>query len=322
LTIRRAPLPAIVRRNSDRGPATTKDGVLPASVPTDRATTDRRGGARSSGTSSDLVAKRDDRVHHEETMTSPLDQREDDHSTTGEDHRRVIAIDGPAAAGKTTVARALADRLGATFLDTGLLYRAVTLAALRAGIDPSDGEAIARLARESRFEIIPPRTPEQSEEILLDGELVTPLLRTSTIDRHVSAVSAHPEVRAVLLPIQRRIAAEGIVVMVGRDITTVVVPDAGVKVFLNASPGERARRRLAELAAHGRSGSFREMLREIERRDRVDSTRAVAPLRAGENVSVVETDGREVATIVEEIAEFAQRAWQDDALAVRVVVDR
>jgi cytidylate kinase len=255
-------------------------------------------------------------------MSSSLDHREDDRPMTGEDHRRVIAIDGPAAAGKTTVARALADRLGATFLDTGLLYRAVTLAALRAGLDPSDGDAIARLARMSRFKILPPRMPDQVEEILLDGEVVTPQLRTADIDRHVSAVSAHPDVRAALLPIQRRIAADGTVVMVGRDITTVVVPDAGIKVFLNASPAERARRRLKEIAAHGRGESFHDTLRDIERRDRADSTRAVAPLRAGDNVMVVETDGRGVENIVEEIVELARRRWQDDPMAIRVAADR
>jgi cytidylate kinase len=243
-------------------------------------------------------------------MTDQIDQRDNDRPTTGGDHRLVIAIDGPAAAGKTTVARALADRLGATYLDTGLLYRAITLAALDAGLSPGDGDAIARLARECRLRVLPPRAPGEPEHVELDGRIVTHRLRTPEVDRHVSAVSSHKQVRAALLPIQRRIAAEGKVVMVGRDITTVVVPDAGVRIYLNASPEERARRRLKELTAAGADGDFASMLHEIKRRDLADSTREVAPLRAGEGVTIVETDGRSVAEIVDEIADLACRAWQ------------
>jgi cytidylate kinase len=282
----------------------------------------RGGGTTTCRAAEVLVAKEADLLHREEAMSSLPEHPEDDRPTTGEDHRRVIAIDGPAAAGKTTVARALADRLGATFLDTGLLYRAVTLAALRGGIAPTDGGEIARLARKSRFTIIPPRTPDQNEEILLDGEVVTPELRTASIDRHVSSVSAHPEVRAALLPIQRQIAADGTVVMVGRDITTVVVPDAGVKVFLHASPAERARRRLKEIEGLGRDVTLDDMLREIERRDHADSTRATAPLRASDAATVVETDGRGVVDIVEEIAALAEQTWQDDPMAGRAAADR
>jgi cytidylate kinase len=321
-TRRGAPSLAIDRRSNGCDPATTEAGILRAPRRRERATTGHRDGGASNGISKDRVASHDGRLHHEETMSSSPDHREDEVPTSGEDHRRVIAIDGPAAAGKTTVARALADRLGATFLDTGLLYRALTLATLRAGIDPTDGDAIARLARQSRFTILPPRTPDQIEEILLDGEVVTPELRTAAIDRHVSAVSAHPNVRAALLPIQRRIAAAGTVVMVGRDITTVVIPDAGIKVFLNASPAERARRRLRELAALGRNDTFEDTLREIERRDRADSTRAIAPLRAGNNVTVVETDGRDVAEIVDEIAALARRIWHDDPMTIQCAAGR
>ncbi|HKG26479.1 MAG TPA: (d)CMP kinase, partial [Thermomicrobiales bacterium] len=164
----------------------------------------------------------------------------------------MIAIDGPVASGKTTVARALAARLGATYLDTGLLYRAVTLAALRAGLSPADGEAIARMTRESQLQIVPSKAPGESEQVLVNGEVVTPALRTAEVNRYVSEVSAHQAVRSALLPIQQQMAADGTVVMAGRDITTVVVPDAGVKVFLRASLDERARRRLQENEVLGR----------------------------------------------------------------------
>lgn len=244
-------------------------------------------------------------------MSNPLDHREDGRPTTGEDHRHVIAIDGPAAAGKTTVARALADRLGATYLDTGLLYRTVTLAALRAGLAPTDGEAIARLARQCDIRVLPPRNPGETEHILLDGELVTPELRTAEIDRHVSAVSAHQGVRDELLPIQRRIASDGTVVMVGRDITTVVVPNAGVRVYLNASSEERARRRHKELQEQGRTESFTSVLDDVRRRDLADSSRVAAPLHAGKGVTIVETDGRGVDEIVDEIVELARETWRE-----------
>jgi len=185
------------------------------------------------------------------------------------------------------VARALAARLGATYLDTGLLYRAVTLAALRAGLSPADGEAIARMTRESQLQIVPSKAPGESEQVLVNGEVVTPALRTAEVNRYVSEVSAHQAVRSALLPIQQQMAADGTVVMAGRDITTVVVPDAGVKVFLRASLDERARRRLQENEVLGRRETFESVRRDIERRDLADSSRAVAPLRTFAAVSGV-----------------------------------
>jgi CMP/dCMP kinase len=270
---------------------------------------DRRGSGSgmTNGTRPSLAGDQD---HHEDAMSNSLDHRENGPPTNGEDHRRVIAIDGPAAAGKSTVARALADRLGATYLDTGLLYRTVTLAAIRAGLAPDDGEAIARLARQCTINVLPPRNPGETEHILLDGELVTPELRTAEIDRNVSAVSAHQGVRDELLPVQRRIASDGTVVMVGRDITTVVIPNAGVRVYLNASPEERARRRHKELQARGRTESYASVLDDIRRRDLADSSRAAAPLHAGKGVTIVETDGRSVDAIVDEIVDLARKSWQ------------
>jgi cytidylate kinase len=220
----------------------------------------------------------------------------------------VIAIDGPAAAGKSTVARALADRLGAIYLDTGLLYRTVTLAVLRGGIPLNAGTRQAALAESLDLHIAPPHRPGEPERMFLAGEDVTTLLRSPEVNRHVSEVSAHPEVRATLLPRQRKLADGKKVVMVGRDIASVVIPDAGVKVFLDASPEERARRRILEMPA---GADYEEVLADIRRRDFADSTRETAPLKAAEGVLVIQTDGRTVDSIVEEIAGLAESLWQE-----------
>lgn len=223
----------------------------------------------------------------------------------------MIAIDGPAAAGKTTIARALARRLNATYLDTGALYRAVTLAALRAGVPLDAGERIAQLARSLTIRVIPPGPGEDRERVMLNGEDVTDAIRSPAVDATVSQVAAIPEVRAALLPIQRELASRGRVVIAGRDITTVVVPDAGVRIYLSASPEERARRRFLELQARGCHTDYETVLQEIRQRDRADMSRAVAPLRVAPGVTIVETDGRTVSEIVEEIAQLALRVWEE-----------
>lgn len=222
----------------------------------------------------------------------------------------MVAIDGPAAAGKTTVAERLAERIGALFFDTGLLYRAATLLALRAGVDPGDGPAIAGLLRSCDIAIRPPSVADgRTSDVLIAGEDATPLLRTPEIDRHVSAVSAHPVVRDELLPIQRRIAGQGRVVMVGRDIATVVVPDAGVKVYLDASDAERARRRHRELVLRGLDVPADVVLAELRRRDVADASRASSPLRRADDAVVVDSDGKTVDEVTEEIAGIAERTW-------------
>jgi cytidylate kinase len=223
-------------------------------------------------------------------------------SGPGEDHRRVVAVDGPAAAGKSTVARALAERLGAMLFDTGTLYRAVTLAALRHGVRFDDGPALATLAGERHIDVAPPSTPDgRLYDVLLDGEDVTWPIRDPKVEAGVSQVAAHPEVRAALLPTQRRIASAGPVVMVGRDIGTVVVPDAGVKIFLEASLDERARRRHEELVGRGEETSLAEVEADLERRDAIDRGRSAAPLRAAPDAVVVQTDGLSVAEVTDRI---------------------
>jgi len=231
-------------------------------------------------------------------------------TATSHDHRRVITIDGPVAAGKSTVARELADRIGAILFDTGTLYRAITLAALRREIDPGAGAALADLAETRRIDVGRP-TPGFGRlyDVSLDGEDVTDLLRSAEVDRHVSAVSAHPAVRAALLPVQREIAGRGMVVMVGRDTGSVVVPNAGLKVYLDASPEERARRRHAEITARGGGLTYDAVLADLRRRDAYDASREVSPLRVPDGAVAISSDGKTVAGLVEEIAALARARW-------------
>lgn len=226
------------------------------------------------------------------------------------DHRRVIAIDGPAAAGKTTVARQLANEIGATLFDTGALYRSVTLDAFRNGVDANDEAALTEIARTARFELRPPTVDDgRSVDVLLDGEDVTWAIRTPLIDANVSDVSKHPGVRAALLDLQRQIASGVAMVMVGRDVGTVVAPDAGVKIYLDASVEERARRRIAELLERGVEIDEAAIVADLRERDRIDSTRALAPLGAAEDAVRIDSDGKSIEEVVAEISGLVHEAW-------------
>jgi cytidylate kinase len=199
---------------------------------------------------------------------------------------RVIAIDGPAGSGKSTIGRAVAARLGLEYLDTGAMYRSVAFAALGRGIDPADHEAVAALAPTLLIVI--------GERVTVDGEDATAAIRGPEVTRAVSAVAANPEVRAELVRRQRAWAAErGGGVMEGRDIGTVVFPDAELKVYLTADESERLRRRAVEAGE--------EVARDIARRDAADSTRAASPLQAAEDALVIDTTGRAIDEIVEEV---------------------
>jgi CMP/dCMP kinase len=212
----------------------------------------------------------------------------------------IVAIDGPAASGKSTVGYLLAQLLDYLFFDTGVMYRAVTWAALDRGVTIGDEASVSRLAREVDIDLAAPHAEQNDGRhctVLLDGIDITWKVRKPEVDRHVSSVSAYPEVRAALTVQQRRIARRygsgeadrpG-VIMVGRDIGTVVVPDAPIKIYMDASAEERARRRHRELAARGKPVEYAMVLADIQHRDAVDSQRDVAPLRAANDAVIVDT---------------------------------
>jgi cytidylate kinase len=213
---------------------------------------------------------------------------------------RTVAIDGPSGAGKSTIGFALARRIDATFVDTGLMYRALTLAALSRGTNVDDGMALGALAGEHRIEVERP-TPELTdrfETVRLDGRDVTDEVRSPDVERAVSAVSRHAEVRSAMLGVQRAAAARGDTVMVGRDIGTVVLPDATLKVFLTAPAEVRAERRAAEM---GRPDRYEEYLAEILSRDAADANRSIAPLRQADGALVIDTGQLDVDACVDVI---------------------
>jgi CMP/dCMP kinase len=211
----------------------------------------------------------------------------------------IIAIDGPAGSGKSTVARGLARRLGYTYLDSGALYRAVTLAALESDTDLDDGEALGRLAADARIELRERDNPYV--QVLLDGRDVSEQIRAPSVTSASSRVAAHGQVRDALLAKQRGLIANGDWVAEGRDIGTVVAPDAPVKAFLTADPAERARRRVAELRDRGVEAEAGDVQRAIEQRDRVDSTRSVAPLRPADDAVLIDTTGLRADEVIERV---------------------
>lgn len=205
--------------------------------------------------------------------------------------RPIVAIDGPAGAGKSTVARRLAEALGYVLVDTGAMYRAVALAASRAGIPWNDAERVAGLARGilGAHSLAFERDQELGLRVKLGGEDVSEAIRTPEIAHGASTVSAHGEVRAVLLDLQRQAGQGGGVVLEGRDIGTVVFPEADVKFFLTASPEIRARRRHDELVGKGQNVTLEATLAEVQERDARDEGRAVAPLRKADGAVVVDS---------------------------------
>lgn len=206
----------------------------------------------------------------------------------------MIAIDGPAGSGKSTAARALAERLCLPHVDTGAMYRAVTLKALNAGVDPGDEDGLQRLLDGTEIDLVDGR-------VLLDQSDVTAAVRSAAVTASVSQVAAVPKVRHWMLQRQRRLVAERGGVMEGRDIGTVVLPAADLKVFLTAAPEVRARRRAAELQEEGVATTLAAVLEEIEARDRTDAQREVSPLRRAPDAVVIDSTGRSVDDVVGEI---------------------
>jgi CMP/dCMP kinase len=217
-----------------------------------------------------------------------------------------VDIDGPSGAGKSTVGHALAERIDANFVDTGLMYRALTLAALERGIALDDGPALADLVAGCRIEVERAR-PDQTdrlETVLLDGRDLTLDVRAPRVDRAVSAVSRHPEVRDAMIGVQRAAARRGSVVMVGRDIGTVILPDATLKVYLTADPEVRAARRAAEMGRPERLDAY---LAEIRRRDAADTGRGGGPRRNPEGAPILHTSNLGVDECVDAIETALER---------------
>jgi CMP/dCMP kinase len=224
----------------------------------------------------------------------------------GMSYPEIIAIDGPAASGKTTVANLLAVRWGYLFFDTGVMYRAVTWLALEKGISTKDEPAVSRLAHDVQIDVMPPSIADGREyDVLADGIDVTWKIRNSQVDKKVSKVSAYPDVRKALTEQQRRIGLRGKVIMVGRDIGTVVLPEADLKVYLDASVMERAKRRYQQRIDRGGKADFEKILKALKKRDRKDSTREIAPLRPAEDAVIINTDELTIDEVVARIEELA-----------------
>lgn len=222
----------------------------------------------------------------------------------------VIAIDGPAASGKSTLGYMLAQRLGFLYLDTGSMYRAATLAVLLRGIDPLDETAVTALVQGIDMDIVPAPDAADGRQytVLLDGRDVTAAIRQPDVDTHVSAVSSYPLVREEMVRRQREFGQRGRVVMVGRDIGTVVLPAAPLKLYITASAAERALRRWRDRQAQGHETAYADILADVNRRDEFDSTRSHSPLRPATDAIVIDSTGRSPQEVLDEILAYATEA--------------
>jgi cytidylate kinase len=210
----------------------------------------------------------------------------------------IVAIDGPSGAGKSTLAKRLARELGFMYLDTGAMYRALALKILRQGLDLDDQERLAALVNATKIDLIEARA---NLKVLLDGVDVSDLIRTPEVSQMASKVSAFPVVRKRMLDLQRALGQNGSVVAEGRDIGTVIFPNAEVKIYLDASVNERARRRYEELRNRGRAVSFEDTVREIEERDKRDSERDLAPLKKAEDALAIDSSALGADAVAEQV---------------------
>lgn len=221
-----------------------------------------------------------------------------------ESARPPIAIDGPAVSGKSSVGKQFAARIGYRFLDTGLMYRAATWNAVQSGVDVSDSGAVARAAERMEFSVV---DDEQGGNlIIVNGKDVTAHLHSTQVDDSVSSVATVGRVREIMVAEQRRLAGEGDIVMVGRDIGTVVIPDAPLKIYLTASARTRAIRRHRDFLAEGTEVEFDDILSSMERRDLVDSSRKDSPLRPADDARVIDTDSLSFDQVVDLLTELAK----------------
>ena len=214
---------------------------------------------------------------------------------------KIIAIDGPSASGKSTLGNKLAQELGYLYFDTGVMYRAITWLALQKKMEISDEAGITRLAETTPIDVRPPSIQDgRAYDVIVDGQDITWDIRRPEVDGNVSPVSAYAGVRKALSAQQRRIGMRGNVVMVGRDIGTVVLPKAGLKIYLDASAEERARRRYEELRQRGEPADYDEILRAMRKRDQIDSNRAVAPLRPAKDAHILCSDGLDAQQVLQQ----------------------
>lgn len=225
----------------------------------------------------------------------------------------IVAIDGPAASGKSTVGGLLAAHLGYVYFDTGVMYRAVTWAALEQGVAIDDESGVTELARQLVIDVVRPTANDGRQyTVLSDGQDVTWEIRRPEVDRGVSPVSAYPGVRSALTTQQRRIGSKGQIVMVGRDIGTVVLPDADLKIYLDASAEERARRRCDEMVRRGETARYAAVLASVRRRDQIDSDRDVAPLRAADDAVVIDTTCLDISQVMDRVIALVDGQWAAD----------
>lgn len=218
---------------------------------------------------------------------------------------KIIAIDGPAGSGKSTLGNLLAQELGYLYFDTGVMYRAVTLAAINRELDIADEKTIGKLAGQIRIDVRSPSKDDGRDyDVLLDGEDVTWAIRKDAVNANVSAVSAYGAVRDAMTAQQRRIAQENDVVMVGRDIGTVVVPEAKLKIFLDASVEVRAHRRYQEMIERGENTDYENVLESLKKRDLIDSNRTIAPLKPARDAVVILVDCLGIRQVLEKAKEL------------------
>ncbi len=219
----------------------------------------------------------------------------------------IIALDGPAASGKSTLGRTLADSLGYLFFDTGVMYRAITWIALQHDLNLRDETVITELAQKAQIDIRPPsKNDGRACDVILGDKDVTWDIRDGKVEANVSVVSAYAGVRRALSEHQRRIGMRGRIVMVGRDIGTVVLPEADLKIYLDASAEERARRRYDEIIARGEKADYDEILKKVIERDHIDSTRAVAPLRPADDAVIIDSDKMNAGQVVARVMELCK----------------
>jgi cytidylate kinase len=216
----------------------------------------------------------------------------------------IIAIDGPAGSGKTTIAKLLAKKLGCAYLDTGAMYRALTLAALERNVDISDAQALSALARSIEITL-------DAGKVYLDKKDVTHAIRAPLIDKSISRVVTHPDVRSIMVQLQRDFARESDFAVEGRDITTVVFPNAEYKFYLDADPAIRAQRRHQELEHKGLKIDFKETQSDLVRRDHADTTRAVGALKRADDAHFIDTTNLTIEQVVQEMLSYIHSAKKD-----------